>query len=163
MRLILFIVMHLNILTYGQTIIHHQALSSQGTGVNLSNGVYVNQTIGQQNVIGNYSKNGHIYGQGFQQGNRKKDTKKNIFPINTTICYPNPFIKSINFQFSKSIEELITVTVSDMQGKFVFQQKKSAIGNVLTIELGNLSSGDYIIKLTALNYNYFAKILKQPF
>ncbi len=156
-----FILLNLNVLSYGQTIIHHQALSSQGTGVKLNNGVYINQTIGQQSVIGNQSKSRHAYVQGYQQGNRKKHQKKNLFPVNTTINYPNPFIESINFQFSKSIGDLITVTVSDMQGRIVFQQKKRANENILTIELGLLPASNYMVQLSALNYTYFAKILKQ--
>jgi hypothetical protein len=47
--------------------LHHQMLSSQGTSKELSNGMYVSQTIGQQSVIGNYTRDGKTYGQGFQQ------------------------------------------------------------------------------------------------
>ncbi len=47
--------------------LHHQMLSSQGTSKELSNGIYVSQTIGQQSVIGNYTKDGKTYGQGYQQ------------------------------------------------------------------------------------------------
>ncbi len=45
--------------------LHHQK-SAQRTSKVLSNGTYVSQTIGQQSVIGNYTKNGLTYGQGFQ-------------------------------------------------------------------------------------------------
>lgn len=161
MRFILFILLNVNVLSYGQTIIHHQALSSQGTGVKLNNGVYVNQTIGQQNVIGSHSKKGYIYGQGYQQGLGKKYSKKNVFPVNATINYPNPFIETIHFQFSKPIEGLITVTVYDMQGRLVFQQQKRASENILTIELGHLPASHHIVELSAFNYTYLAKILKQ--
>ena len=54
MKLILVVLLYLNVCAYGQTIIHHQVLSSQGTVVKLSTGVYVNQTVGQKTVIGNY-------------------------------------------------------------------------------------------------------------
>jgi hypothetical protein len=47
--------------------LHHQALSSQGTSKVLSNGIYVSQTIGQQSVIGNYTKDDKTYGQGYKQ------------------------------------------------------------------------------------------------
>ena len=36
--------------------LHHQMLSSQGTSKELPNGVFVSQTIGQQSVIGNYTR-----------------------------------------------------------------------------------------------------------
>lgn len=162
MKLILVVLLYLNVCAYGQTIIHHQVLSSQGTVVKLSTGVYVNQTVGQQTVIGNYSKNRQTYVQGFQQGIRKKYTNKTQIPVTTTFNYPNPFKNEINFQFSQSIEDAITVTVTDMLGRLVFKQKKRVNGNILTIELGYLPSDHFVVQLSALNFNYFAKILKQP-
>lgn len=161
MKLILIVLLSLNVFAYGQTINHHQALSSQGLGVKLSNGMYVSQTIGQQHVIGNYEKKGHTYGQGYQQGYRKKPVKRNVFPTITTLNYPNPFTDKIHFQFSKSIEDIITVRISDVQGKIVFQQEKKAYNNILTIELGYLPTSNYIVQLSAFNFIYSAKILKQ--
>ncbi len=161
MKFISIILLGLNALTYGQTVIHHQALSSQGLGVKLSNGMYINQTIGQQNVIGNYSKNGHTYGQGYQQGYRKKGINKSSFPVITTISYPNPFINTIHFQFSKPIEDIITVRVLDGQGRLVFQQQKKSYDSILTIELERLPASNYIVQLSTFNYTYSTKILKQ--
>ena len=51
---------------YGQQV-HHQMLSSQGSSNVLPTGTLVNQTIGQQSVIGNYKVSNSIIGQGFQQ------------------------------------------------------------------------------------------------
>lgn len=161
MKLILIILLSLNSFAYGQTINHHQALSSQGLGVKLSNGMYVSQTIGQQCVIGNYVKKGHTYGQGYQQVYRKKPVKRNVFPTMTTLIYPNPFIDKIYFQFSKSIEDIITVRIFDVQGKMVFQQEKKAYSNILTIELGHLPTGNYMVQLSAFNFIYSTKIIKQ--
>lgn len=161
MRFVLFFFLNLNVLTYGQTIIHHQALSSQGVGVKLKNGIYVNQTIGQQNVIGNYSKKGYTYGQGYQQGLRKKDIRKSIFPTIAIINYPNPFFETINFQFSEPMKDIITVSIYDVLGKMVFQQKKNTNENILTLQLAHLPVGNYIVQLSALNYTYSTKIIKQ--
>lgn len=160
MRSILIILLGLNVFAYGQTIIHHHALSSQGMGIKLKNGIYINQTIGQQNVIGNYSKNGHTYGQGYQQAYGKKGVNKISFPVITTISYPNPFINTIHFQFSKPIEDIISVRVLDGQGRLVFQQQKKANENILTIEMGHLPASNYIVQLSAFNYKYSTKILK---
>ena len=52
--------------------LHHEALYSQGTSKELPNGVYVSQTIGQQNVIGNYTNDRKTYGQGYPQSIRGK-------------------------------------------------------------------------------------------
>ena len=66
MRILLLILL-VPFLTIHSQELHHQALSAQGTSKELSNGMYVSQTIGQQSVIGNYTKDGKTYGQGFQQ------------------------------------------------------------------------------------------------
>jgi hypothetical protein len=161
MRFILIIFLGLNVFTYGQTIIHHQALSSQGTGIKLSNGMYVNQTVGQQNVIGNYSKKGNTYGQGYQQASKKIQFKKTPISGITTINYPNPFVKSTYFQFSKPIEDLISVSVFDLQGRLVYQQNMKAEGAILTVALEQLPVSNYMIQLSAFNFIYSSKILKQ--
>lgn len=149
----------INVFAYGQ-IIHHQALSSQGKGIKLSNGLYVSQIIGRQYIVGNFSKKEGANGKVFQKNLKKTDVENKKKPSITTINYPNPFINSINFQFSNSIEDVITVRIADVQGRLVFQQEKKANGNILTIELGHLNNSIYTIQLSALNFIYSAKIIK---
>ena len=161
MKYILIVFLFINLIVYGQTIIHHQALSSQGKGIILSNGMYVSQIIGRQYIVSNYTKKAGVNGKAYKKNGKKMDVEKKTFPIITTINYPNPFINSINFQFSKSIEDIITVHITDVQGKLVFQQEKKAFGNILTIELSQLPTSTYMIQLSALNFIYYAKIIKK--
>lgn len=146
---------------FAQNSLHHQMLSAQGTSGVLSNGLYVGQTIGQQSVIGNYTVDSKTYGQGFQQSLWSKYISSNLNNTITTIIYPNPFISSINFQFSQPIKETITVILFDVRGRLVYSENKNAIDNILTLELPLLARGNYLVRLTSNNYTYYTQILKQ--
>ena len=141
--------------------LHHQMLSSQGISKTLPNGIFVSQTIGQQSVIGNYTKDGKTYGQGYQQSVWSKYISTNSNNAITTVTYPNPFISTINFQFSQAIKEPISVSVFDIRGRLICNQEKQASGNTLTIDLPNLASSNYLVRLSSPNYTYYTQILKQ--
>ena len=141
--------------------LHHQALSSQGASKELTNGVYVSQTIGQQSVIGNYTKDGKTYGQGYQQSIWSKYVQSTVNNPITTFTYPNPFISTINFQFSQPIKERIKMKLFDVRGRLIFQTEQLPTDNLLTVALPNLASSNYLVKLTASNYTYYTQILKQ--
>lgn len=144
---------------YSQNL-HHQMLSSQGTNKVLSNGMLVSQTIGQQSAIGNHT-NGITVGQGFQQSHWAKFLNSNVAVQITTTTYPNPFIATVNFQFSQIIKEPIEITVFDVRGRLIFQDKKRAVESILTVELPQLASSNYLVRLSAPNYTYYSQILKQ--
>ena len=144
---------------YSQSL-HHQMLSAQGTSKVLNNGMLVSQTIGQQSAIGNHT-NGVTVGQGFQQSHWAKYLKSNTSVNIATTTYPNPFISTVNFQFSQPIKETIEIAVFDIRGRLIFQDKKRATDSVLTVELPQLASSNYLVRLTAPNYIYYSQILKQ--
>jgi hypothetical protein len=160
MKLLLLVFLFSFSTIYSQEL-HHQMLSSQGTSKELSNGIYVSQTIGQQSVIGNYTKDGKTYGQGYQQSVWSKYISTNSNNAITTVTYPNPFVSTINFQFSQAIKEPISVSVFDIRGRLIFSQEKQASGNILTIDLPNLASSNYLVRLSSPNYTYYTQILKQ--
>lgn len=157
----LFFFFGLSLCGFGQNSLHHQMLSSQGTSKVLSNGTYVSQTIGQQSLIGNYSKNGTTYGQGFQQSVWNKYIQSTTNNPITTVVYPNPFISTINFQFSQPIKDVINVELFDIRGRLVFQKQKLTEENILTLELPNIASSNYLVRLSSTNYIYYSQILKQ--
>jgi len=141
--------------------LHHQMLSSQGTSKNLSNGMYVSQSIGQQSVIGNTTVAGYTYGQGFQQSTWSKYISTSSNTSITTITYPNPFVNTVNFQFSQAINDNITVSIFDIRGRLVYNEEKKTAGTILTIELPNMASSNYLVRLSSSNYTYYTQILKQ--
>ena len=160
MKLLLLVFLFSFSTLYSQEL-HHQMLSSQGTSKELSNGIYVSQTIGQQSVIGNYTKDGKTYGQGYQQSVWSKYISTNSNNTITTVTYPNPFVSTINFQFSQAINEHISVSVFDIRGRLIFSQEKQASGNILTLDMPQLASSNYLVRLSTPNYTYYTQILKQ--
>lgn len=148
---------------YGQ-VLHHQMISSQGQSTRTSNGVIINQTIGQQSLTGTATKTNTIVLQGFQQSqwgkyiNSSSDTGKVTIQTNT---YPNPFTKTIQFQFSKVISEPISVLIYDILGRTVYEQTSKSITTILTLDLASLPTAEYLVRLNTSELHYTTKIIKQ--
>jgi hypothetical protein len=159
MRLILLVILLSNNFLYSQEL-HHQMLSAQGKSTVLANGTYVSQTIGQQSVIGNYTREGKTYGQGFQQSMWGNYIKGNAANTITTTTYPNPFVDVVNFEFSQAITDKILVELFDVRGRLVFSTSQQAEGTLLTVNLPNLAASNYLVHLTTSNYSYYTQILK---
>ena len=140
--------------------LHHQMLSAQGKSTVLPNGTYVSQTIGQQSVIGNYTRDGKTYGQGFQQSLWGSYIKGNAANTITTTTYPNPFVDVVNFSFSQIIPDVISVELFDVRGRLVFSTAQKAEGNLLTINIPNIAASNYLVHLSTANYSYYTQILK---
>jgi hypothetical protein len=123
--------------------------------------MYVSQTIGKQSVIGNYTREGKTYGQGYQQSVWSKYISTNSNNAITTVTYPNPFVSTINFQFSQYIKEPISINLFDIRGRLIFSQVKVATENILTIDLPHIADSNYLVQLSTPNYTYYTQILKQ--
>jgi hypothetical protein len=145
-------------ITFHGQVLHHQMISSQGMSKKMR-GLIVSQTIGQQSIIGT-SSNDYVVVQGFQQSVWGKFIASNIIDDIKTTTYPNPFVQTVRFEFSKPILELITVNVFNLSGHLIFEEKKNSMNNILTIDLPGLPSSEYLVRLTAPNFNYYAKIIK---
>ncbi len=148
---------------HGQTL-HHQMLSSQGLSTKTTNGLLVKQTVGQQGITGSSTNKDYVVIQGYQQSLWAKYIASNkidaVEGINT-IAYPNPFTQTINFQFSKPVADDITVSIFDILGRLVYEQKKKINNTILTIDLGSLPTSEYLVRLYTNNLNYYTKIIKQ--
>lgn len=140
--------------------LHHQMVSSQGSSNLLSSGILVKQTIGQQSTIGNYKFPGVIVGQGFQQSRISNPGISSLVNSILTTTYPNPFVDRINFLFSKPVSGLITVTIFDVLGRLIHTEQKEASQNILTLDNLNFPQSDYLVKLSAINYNYSTQIIQ---
>jgi hypothetical protein len=140
--------------------LHHQMLSAQGKSTVLANGTYVSQTIGQQSVIGNYTREGKTYGQGFQQSMWGNYIKGNSANTISTTTYPNPFVDVVNFSFSQILPDVISVELFDVRGRLVFSTSQKAEGNLLTINIPNIAASNYLVHLSTSNYSYYTQILK---
>jgi hypothetical protein len=143
---------------YSQTL-HHQMISAQGGNAVTQSGIIVKYTVGQQSVTGTKAGN-VILQQGFQQSNW--DTiiaANNVVLVNTT-TFPNPFIDSVNFQFSAPISGPIKISLFDVMGRLVYYKEKIAVNNTVTIDNLSFAQGEYFAKLTAKNFTYSTNLLK---
>jgi len=147
---------------YGQ-VVHHQMLSSQSASHELSSGVIINQTIGQQSLTGNSITN-FVVMQGFQQnlwGKYITSTATGDLTVIKTITYPNPFTHTVNFQFSEPVTDVVTISVFDILGRVVYQQDKVPLNTILTIDLSILPSTKYLVRLQTSKLTYYTQIIKK--
>jgi hypothetical protein len=88
----------------------------------------------------------------------------NINEVNKILdvnIYPNPPKNTINI-VSKSIDnKSITVTITSLDNKLVYNKKEIINGSKLSIDVANLMSGAYIIKLTSGEEYFYEKIIMQ--
>ena len=144
---------------YSQSTLHHQSIAAQGISKTLSNGLIINQTIGQQSVIGNSKTDSNIIFQGFQQrqwGKLINTSSKILVKV-----YPNPFVNQLNFQFSKEINNKVQIQIFDFNGRLVLDESKFVKDFYLTIDLFYLPAASYLVKVYASKINFYSKIIKR--
>jgi hypothetical protein len=76
------------------------------------------------------------------------------------MTFPNPFTAKINFQFSSSIDGPIKISMYDVLGKLVMSSEKELLNNNITLDNLNFPDGQYIVKLSAKNFNYTTNLIK---
>lgn len=142
--------------------LHHQMISSQGSTVSTTSGTVVTQTIGQQSVIGNKTifSNSFIVGQGYQQAVWKAlvQSSDNTFAIG---IYPNPFEDNIHLSVQGNLTGNCHFQIFDILGRLVrdFTIVEKAINQ--PIDLSDLESATYLVKVSNKNKNYFTKLIRQ--
>jgi hypothetical protein len=148
---------------YGQ-VLHHQMISSQGISTTTTNGLVISQTVGQLSLSGTSGNTDYVVMQGFQQNLwGKYIASSNIETIEgiKTKTYPNPFTKTINFQFSKPVTDIITISIFDVLGRLIYEQNEKTENDIMTIDLSKLPTSEYLLRLRSTSLNYYTKIIKQ--
>ena len=144
--------------SFGQTL-HHQMISTQGGNATTPSGTTVKYSVGQQSVTG--TKTGNvIVQQGFQQSNWDKIIATNNVLLVDTTTYPNPYIDVINFQFSQSIGENVSLLVYDVLGRQVYSNTLQIFDNKTSVNLQVLQSAEYFVQLSNNIFTYHTKIIK---
>lgn len=146
-------------LIYGQ-MLHHQSINSQGNSIKLNTGLVVNQTIGQQSSAVT-SKSSVVVQQGFQQSFWstliERSTSSNSLQF---VVYPNPFVSSINFQFSNVDDQKVTISIFDIQGRMLLNKENKIINGLFSMDLSTLSDAEYLVRLSTNSSVHFCKIIK---
>lgn len=74
-------------------------------------------------------------------------------------AFPNPLDKTLNINVPYDRSEIVDVEVVDLLGKKVYS-KKHPYGRVISIDLSNLVTGTYILRVSTTLNRYTSKILK---
>ncbi|GAA4812208.1 T9SS type A sorting domain-containing protein [Litoribaculum gwangyangense] len=142
--------------------------SNMGSGgssqkIATSKGNYiVSQSIGQSSVIGTSNKNGYYLRHGYQQPVSKIKVVDEVFKNNDLLAtiYPNPFEESVSISFNEDMERDIDVLVFDLSGKLIFSNKYAPSKNI-QLQLDNISSGSYLLKVLSNNRRFNVKLIKK--
>jgi hypothetical protein len=145
--------------TFQGQVLHHQMVSAQGASKKLPDGISVSQTIGQNSNVGTSSFD-YVIQQGFQQSFWGKYIASNPPEKIKFNTFPNPFIQTLNFEFSKPIADDIEINVFDISGRLFFKQTKKADDFLLTVLLPVLSRGEYLVRLSTSTFTVYTKIIK---
>jgi hypothetical protein len=145
--------------TFQGQVLHHQMISAQGASKKLPDGILVSQTIGQNSSVGTSSFD-YVIQQGFQQSFWGKYIASNPPEKIKFNTFPNPFIQTLNFEFSKPIADDIEINVFDISGRLFFKQTKKADDFLLTVLLPVLSRGEYLVRLSTSTFTVYTKIIK---
>lgn len=83
------------------------------------------------------------------------------YDLSKMLIYPNPSSQEINIQFETSSNELVTITLFDLQGRKVFRSEDSSEQRVYqkTINVRMLANGIYILKATQGNQSTSLRLI----
>jgi hypothetical protein len=138
--------------------ISHQMISSQGASVTTSTGLKVNQTIGQQSVIGS-STGGIIVQQGYQQSFWQSRLSNSMNLIKDIKIYPNPVSDILNINFTNIPNTLLNVILFDIHGRLIYSQNHNIENSRLTLDVSKFRTGLYLVHLKGTEIDYYTKII----
>lgn len=120
--------------------------SSMGSCVTTSSGIQVSQSFGQQSIIGFSSNQNISVASGFQQPflNVASEAREQ----ETITVYPNPTVDIMKIQFSETTSGEVTLDVVDILGRVVKSSRPSVVGKEVQIDIRDLSSASYILRVT---------------
>jgi hypothetical protein len=147
--------------------LYSQQISKQvigSSGEPLSNGTHtINFTVGEP-IVGIVQNNAAIL-QGFWAELLNDDTLSvsSIVELeNWVSVYPNPVVNYLKFNFNTQSVSYFKVGLFDVSGKLLIEDTLKNQNANSQLDLSHLSSGIYLLKITAseTNYNKSIKIIK---
>jgi hypothetical protein len=144
-------VMLMGTISFAQSIAP-QSVNSSGTIMTQANGS-LSFTVGELVVLSQTDSDGNTLGGGFTAGATLttvsiQETDAAILDVKV---YPNPTTELVNIQINHTTLDQVVVTITDLQGKEVYNGKYAGISNVIGIKTAFYATGTYVLSLKNLN------------
>ena len=134
-------------MSYAQSIAP-QSVNSGGTKMTQANGS-LSFTVGELVVLSQTDSNGNTLGGGFTAGATLttasiQETDAAVLDVSV---FPNPTSDLVNIQINYSSIDQVVITITDLQGKEVYNGKYAGISNVIGINTASYATGTYTLAL----------------
>jgi hypothetical protein len=139
--------------------LHHQMIGAQGGSYLVGNSIQVEQSIGQVTVHG-YQADSNAVLQGFQQNVWYRLAGPNKEQIAIKL-FPNPFVETINFSFSKPLNYPLKLSLFDLLGRVITEKTIQKNTQESAIVFPVLAAAEYIVVLSSPEINQSFKIIKK--
>lgn len=120
----------------------------------------VQQSVGQQSIIGTRESQSTIYRQGFIQPpiavaiiNKEDQTLQ-------ASLFPNPFESNLYIIFEEAIKGMVNVELFDLNGRLVWQSSENVDGQRMELTFGFLASASYVLRVVHANKSFNATLVK---
>lgn len=146
----------LSFLLCANGVMHAQSLSPQSVnsvGVNMtqSNGALF-FTVGDLVVETQTDGEGNSLGGGFTNSAEATVSVENLTFENLSLeVFPNPATDWVNLQFSETLDQNVTITVVDLEGKAVHQEFVPRGANPVRLQTNKFAAGIYLVNLRSEN------------
>jgi hypothetical protein len=143
--------MLMTIMSYAQSIAP-QSVNSSGTKMTQVYGS-LSFTVGELVVLSQTDSQGNTLGGGFTAGATL--TTVSIQEVDAAILdvnvFPNPTSELLKIQINYSLLEQIIITISDLQGKELYNGVYAAMSNTIGVNTASYTSGVYILSIKDTN------------
>lgn len=137
-------------------------VSGSSEHILLDNKLYlIQQTFGQQSVIGTFKNNNCMILQGFIQPKLISKIMTKGIPLTLSLdVYPNPFTEFISILFHEEITSEIFIEIFNMRGSLVFSRSYPANQNIKIMFGREIIIATYVLKVRINNKQSIRKIIK---
>ncbi len=140
-----------------------QTLAIQGSShfVYANNKSYlIQESIGQLSVINTFETNNYSLRQGFLQPISPSGISNQSDFRLEAIVYPNPFVSMFSIKFNEPVVDIVDLKLYDLLGRLIFNQEFNP-EEMIAIDLGELSSGQYILRVKMRAQEYTASLIRR--
>jgi hypothetical protein len=135
-----------------------EVIASAG-GYNTSGSLSISWTLGET-IIPTFQNGNLILTHGFQQQLLVTTVEENLEELVKVTVYPNPASDNINIRFESPLDGEVTIQLINGQGKLVKTDVIEVSVTEKQLNLQDLASGTYFLKLTKNKTSNVYKVVK---